>query len=91
MKVLLDTCSFLWLAAAPENLGPEAAAAIDRNDCELFLSDGSVWEICLKWQAGKISLPGPPRSWVETQRTTWRLTTLPIEQTHLYRVTELPA
>lgn len=90
MKILLDTCSFLWLAAAPENLGPEASAAIDRDDTQLFLSDGSVWEICLKWQAGKISLPEPPRAWVEAQRLTWRITTLPIERTHLYRVTELP-
>ena len=90
LRLLLDTCAFLWLAAAPGNLGGGAASVIDSSDSELFLSDVSVWEICLKWQAGKILLPAPPRLWVEEQRQTWRLASIPIERTHLYRVVELP-
>jgi PIN domain nuclease of toxin-antitoxin system len=45
----------------------------------------------LKWQAGKLSLPGPPRSWIEEQRATWDLTRAPLELEHLYRSTELPS
>jgi PIN domain nuclease of toxin-antitoxin system len=90
LRLLLDTCTFLWLVAAPGNLSPATSAAIDRTDTELLLSDCSVWELCLKWRGGKIQLPRPPRLWVEEQVQIWRIQPLPIERTHLYRVTELP-
>ena len=60
MALLLDTCAFLWLAAEPRRLGRKARHAIDRAD-RLLVSDVSVLEVCLKWQAKKIELPQPPR------------------------------
>ncbi|MBI4871651.1 MAG: type II toxin-antitoxin system VapC family toxin [Candidatus Riflebacteria bacterium] len=50
----------------------------------------SVWELCLKWQAGKLSLPQPPSVWVEEQCRSWGLIGLAVERRHLYRVSELP-
>lgn len=90
MNLLLDTCAFLWLVADPDRLGQMAAAAIQNPDTQLFLSDTSVWELSLKWQARKISLPSPPRRWVEEQTQVWKVRPLAIHRGHLYRVTELP-
>ncbi len=90
MQLLLDTCAFVWLVSAPDRLSPRVAEAVDTTDAQLSLSDASVWEICLKWQTGKLRLPDPPRSWVEKQCKLWELTPAPIERTDLYRVSELP-
>jgi PIN domain nuclease of toxin-antitoxin system len=90
MKLLLDTCTLVWLTAEPELLSGEAAAALDDESNSLYLSDASVWELCLKWQVGKISLPRPPRNWTEEQSRRWSLAGVPISRIHLFRVTELP-
>lgn len=89
MKFLLDTCAFVWLVSAPKRLGPVASAAIDGAEARLYLSDASVWEICLKWQAKKIKLPQPPRLWIQQQQAAWEIESLPIDRSHLFRVTEL--
>jgi PIN domain nuclease of toxin-antitoxin system len=91
LKLLLDTCTFIWLVSAPDQLGERARQELDDPSATLLLSDASVWEVCLKWQSGKLELPGPPRHWIEEQRRTWELTRAPIELEHLYRSTELPA
>jgi PIN domain nuclease of toxin-antitoxin system len=90
MRLLLDTCTFIWVTSAPDNLSARARSEIDDPDAELFLSDASVWEICLKWQAGKLGLPAPPRGWVEEQRKAWGLARAALELDHFYRSTELP-
>ena len=87
--ILLDTCTFIWLTSEPGKLGAAAGAALDGAD-EIHLSDATVWEICLKWQAKKLDLPSPPRTWVADQARAWDLTRLPIELEHLYRAVELP-
>ncbi len=88
--VLLDTCTLIWLAAAPDRLSVAAREAID--ECRrLVASDVSVMEIGLKWQAGKLELPAPPRAWVEQQAKAWALARLAISRLHLYRSFELAA
>lgn len=91
LRLLLDTCAWIWLVSEPARLGAEVARAIDDPSSEIHLSDSSVWELCLKWQAGKIQLPQPPSLWVEEQSRTWGVKALSIERRHLYRVSELPA
>ena len=90
LKALLDTCTLIWLASDPGWLGTDAARAIDEAD-DLFLSDVSVWEIGLKWAAGKLTLPVPPRSWLRGQGIAWSLAPVPITREHLLRSFELPA
>lgn len=79
----------IWLTAEPERIGEAARTALN-SQAEVYLSDVSIWEVCLKWQAGKVKLPQPPRAWCEGQSTVWRLLPLAIERSHLYRVSELP-
>jgi PIN domain nuclease of toxin-antitoxin system len=86
--LLLDTCTFIWLASDPERLSSGAKRALEK-EADIVVSDVSVWEICLKWQAGKIELPSPPRNWVTEQMQTWKFERLAIEPEHLYRSVEL--
>lgn len=90
MKLLLDTCAFIWLTNEPNRLGPAAREALDSEGASILLSDVSVWEICMKWQAKKLGLPAPPRVWVEQQANLWKLTRLSISPSACYRATELP-
>ncbi len=89
MTCLLDTCTFIWLCAEPERLSDRARAAIDDAE-RLLLSDASTLEITLKWQAGKLGLPDPPRRWIEAQVATWSLEGRAIGRDDIYRAGELP-
>lgn len=86
--LLLDTCTFVWLTSDPKRLSAAATASLEAEP-EIRLSDVSIWEICLKWQARKLELPSPPRTWVTEQVRAWHLERLAIEPDHLYRACEL--
>lgn len=60
MRILLDTCEFLWLVAGDAKLPPEVASAVRDPRNEVFLSAVSFWEISLKYSLGKLPLPLPP-------------------------------
>ena len=64
MRLLLDTCVFLWLTTEPSRLSQAATVALDDEQNELFLSDAGIWEITLKHKAGKLPLPDAPRRWI---------------------------
>lgn len=87
---LLDTCTFIWLCSAPDKLSNTAKAAIDATDTSLILSDVTALEITLKWTAGKIGLPDPPRLWIDTQILTWSLNCRALSREDIYRAGELP-
>jgi PIN domain nuclease of toxin-antitoxin system len=91
VNLLLDTCAFLWLAAEPDRLSLPARTAFDDVSNSLFLSDVSTWEIVLKHQTGKLSLPEAPRIWLPKQTTFFDLQRLPIDLESLFTSGELPA
>jgi len=91
VDVLLDTCTFLWLAADPKRLSRRAREAIDRSATRLYLSDVSVFEVCTKWRNGKLELPTPPRRWFGEQTRVWQPERLPLVIEHHFRESELPA
>ena len=48
MRLLLDTCTFLWLAADDPRLTPAARTSCRSPENEVFLSALSAWEIAIK-------------------------------------------
>ena len=48
MKLLLDTCSFLWAVNEPSRLSRNAFGLIEDPDNELFVSSVSAFEIAVK-------------------------------------------
>ena len=90
MTLLLDTCTFIWLTSEPDRLGPAARRALDVDGAAIALSQVSVLDLSLTWHAGKLRLPAPPRTWIPGQIERWELRSLALEDSHLYRATELP-
>lgn len=89
VKLLLDTCAFLWLATQPARLSKTATAAIDDEANERYLSDVTLWEISLKHFTGKLPLPEPPRDWIPKQTAFFDLQPVAIDAEAIFRSGEL--
>jgi len=57
VKLLLDTCTFLWLTIGSNELSSNAVDAFADPKNEVYLSAVSAWEINVKYRLGKLSLP----------------------------------
>lgn len=60
MKYLLDTHTFLWLAADPDRLSDSVRDIIINPENDLLLSAASGWETALLWKLNRIELPEDP-------------------------------
>jgi len=90
VRLLLDTCTFLWLALPQDKLSAEATRLINAPSTMLFVSDASVWEICLKHSNGKLLLPDAPRQWLPSRMAFYQTQSLAISMNAIIRSGELP-
>lgn len=90
MKLLLDTCCFLWLALEPGKISKAASQAFDDPANARLMSDASILEIILKYSKGKLPLPGEPRAWLPDRLAFFRIQPLPISHDSIFRSGELP-
>ena len=90
MKVLLDTHAFLWWIADDPKLSFRAREMISDIDNELFLSAASGWEITIKVQMGRLSLPDEPERFIFSQMKMNAIQSLPILMNHALHVSTLP-
>ena len=81
MKLLLDTCAFLWFLADSPELSPAARAQVLDPGNEVFLSAVSAWEIARKYAQGKISLPSHPSILIPAVRRDSGIDSLPLTET----------
>ncbi len=90
MKLLLDTCTFLWIAGGVRPIPSRVAAAYRSPDHEVFLSAASAWEIAVKHAAGRLALPAPPQSLIPAERERLGVAPLPIDEESSLHVARLP-
>jgi PIN domain nuclease of toxin-antitoxin system len=90
MRILLDTCEFLWLVAGDAKLSPDVAVAVREPRNEVFLSVVSFWEICLKTAIGKLPLPQPPAQFVPEQREKHFIAPLVLDEAAVAELSGLP-
>ena len=90
MNVLLDTCTFIWMAQESSKLSRIAAGVIDDEENELFVSDISLWEITLKFTSGRFSLPTSPGNWLTEKCEFFNLTPLQIQRSAVFLTASLP-
>jgi len=81
VRILLDTCTFLWIAAEPERLSARARDAFADPGNEVFLSAVSAWEISLKHDLGRLPLPARPERYVPDLRRRHAVEELPLDET----------
>lgn len=89
MRLLLDTCTFLWLTGG-QPLPLAAAAAIREPGNEVFLSAASVWEIVVKHAKGALPLPEPPERFVPARRERRGIAALPFDEESALHGVRLP-
>jgi len=68
MKLLLGTCTFLWIVAGAPELSDHARRTFSAPDNEVYLSAVSAWEIAVKHSLGRLPLPTPPSEFVPEMR-----------------------
>lgn len=89
MKLLLDTCTFLWIAGG-KSVSDAAAAAYRDPSNDVYLSAASVWEITIKHQSGRLPLPEPPQILIPTERRLRGIGPLPVAEDAIYQLPKLP-
>jgi PIN domain nuclease of toxin-antitoxin system len=90
VRLLLDTCSFLWLAGGGALSAASSDAVRDPSN-DVYLSAVSVWEITTKHQAGRLPLPEPPERLIPTERRLRGVEPLAFDEESALQVLRLPA
>jgi len=90
LKLLLDTCTFLWVIADAPELSPTARQVFSDPENDVYLSSVSAWEIALKNAIGRLPLPQPPEIFVPAQRERHGIDPLPLEEKASLHLIKLP-
>lgn len=90
MRLLLDTCSFLWAVRGDAQLSAEAAALFRDPANEVFLSAVSAWEIAVKHGLGRLPLPEAPARYVPRERERHGIEALPLQEADTLLLDRLP-
>ena len=91
MKLLLDSCTFLWIVADDPHLSGTARAAFRDPANEAFLSVVSAWEIAVKTALGNMQLPEPADTYIPNYRKKELIEPLPLSEEMVLQVVRLPA
>jgi PIN domain nuclease of toxin-antitoxin system len=90
MKILLDTCAFLWIISDAPELTDNARMVFHNPENEIYLSAVSAWEIMVKHSAGKLPLPSEPMSFIREQRKQHEIKPLSLDESSVSHLAELP-
>ena len=91
MKLLLDTCTFLWIVADAPEISRRARDLFRTADNEVYLSAASAWEIAVRHGLGKLPLPDAPDRFVREMREAHGIASLPVDEESALHVSRLPA
>ena len=90
MRLLLDTCTFIWIAADAPELSAEARRLFEDPSNEAILSSVSAWEIAVKHARGRLPLPEPPERYVPALRRKYSVAPLPLAEEATLHLPLLP-
>jgi len=91
VKVLLDTCTFLWVVAGSPELSDAARDLHQSPDSEVYLSAVSAWEIAVKHALGRLPLPEPPEVCIPRLRRDHGIAPLPLDEEAALHLARLPS
>lgn len=90
MRLLVDSCTFLWLAADSPELSDKARASCTDPANDVYLSAVSAWEIAIKYRLGRLPLPAPPPIYVPSRREWLGLERLDLDEAAAAHTSLLP-
>ncbi len=91
MRLLLDTCTFLWIITDAPQLSSRAGELSYTPDNEDFLSSVSTWEIAVKHTLGRLPLPEAPLAIIPSMRDAHGIESLSLDEESTLYVPRLPA
>ncbi len=91
MRLLLDTCTFLWLSAQPDALSPAARSALEDPANELVVHQVSVLEIVVKHAAGRLQLVTTPAEFIRQSLDRHDLRYVTLDDETVFNLGKLPA
>lgn len=91
MRLLLDTCTFLWCVEGGSALSSVARGALLDPENDVMLSSISAWEIAVKHALGRLPLPEPPERYVAAQREARGIEPLPLTEDAALYLHRLPS
>ena len=91
MRLLLDTCTFLWIGADAPELSKNARELFQTPENQVYLSSVSGWEIAVKNALGRLPLPEKPTTYVPKLRRLHAIETLPLDEEAALHLSRLPA
>lgn len=90
MRLLLDTCTFLWLVLDSPQLSPACRSLFQDPHNEAYLSVVSCWEMVVKHAQGRLPLPGRVEEYVRRRREEMRIQSLPLSEEAVLQHPRLP-
>ncbi len=90
MKLLLDTCAFLWIIRDKSEASRTARALFSDANNEVFLSSVSAWEIAVKHRLGKLPLGDLPVRYVPAERDKHGIASLHLAEADTLVLGKLP-
>jgi PIN domain nuclease of toxin-antitoxin system len=90
VRLLLDTCTLLWLARADARFHQRARQILSSRT-EVLVSAASGWEIAIKHARGRLPLPVPIERFLPVLRERYSLGSLPIDEESAGHVAKLPS
>lgn len=90
MKMLLDTCAFLWLTSDAPELSENAKILFQNIENSVYLSSISAWEIIVKHQLGKLSLPTASDEFIKQQCEKHFVEYLALDEKAVFELIRLP-
>jgi PIN domain nuclease of toxin-antitoxin system len=91
MKILLDTCAFLWLTTDAPELSDKARTQFQNIDNAVYLSSVSEWEIIVKHQLGKLPLPSSADEFIKQQCEKHFIEYLALDEKAVFNLSQLPS
>ncbi len=90
MRVLLDTCAFLWFLEGDPRMPRAVVCRLLEPTCEVFVSLVSFWEIQIKYSLGKLTLQQPPELLLPQAMTQNGFVLLPLDAQAIFQWGRLP-
>jgi PIN domain nuclease of toxin-antitoxin system len=89
MRLLVDTHAYIWWGIDPAKLSTRAAEALAESESEIYVSVASLWEMAIKTQLGKLTLPVSVQIFAARLRKESLVRTLAVTEAHVYAHTTL--
>jgi len=90
MRLLLDTCTFLWMIGQDDRLSATAREALEDGNNILTLHQVSAWEIQIKHQTGKLKLAEPTENIIQEAISSYDLRYERLSDQAIWHLSKLP-